>query len=238
MNKIVAIHQPHYFPWLGYLDKMAKADEFVILDEVQLTDRSPMVRNKFLQIDGTAKYLTVSVAKKGYREKKTNEIELTNWNEVRIKHHRFLELNYGKTPFYKEIMPLVSSIFESDFQYLFDLEMVTIEAMREIYGIETPLILQSTLDYDRNAKNSDLMLNLCKVLGANVYLSGNGARKYMVDERFLECGIEVHYQRFDSPSYAQYRQEEFVSGLSALDLAFQCGIEGARKVFWSNMQHE
>ena len=34
---VTAIHQPHYFPWLGYLDKMAKAGQFIILDEVQLT---------------------------------------------------------------------------------------------------------------------------------------------------------------------------------------------------------
>ena len=28
---IVAAHQPHYMPWLGYLDKMAKADLFVVI---------------------------------------------------------------------------------------------------------------------------------------------------------------------------------------------------------------
>lgn len=50
--KTVAMHQPHYFPWLGYLDKMAKADEFVVLDEVQFTDGSPMSRNKLLLFDG------------------------------------------------------------------------------------------------------------------------------------------------------------------------------------------
>ena len=26
---ILAAHQPHYLPWLGYLDKMARADLFV-----------------------------------------------------------------------------------------------------------------------------------------------------------------------------------------------------------------
>ena len=65
--KVVAIHQPPYCPWLGYLDKMAKADEFVVLDEVQFTDRSPMHRNKFLQLNGEAKLLSLSVCKKGYR---------------------------------------------------------------------------------------------------------------------------------------------------------------------------
>jgi len=32
---IVSIHQPHYLPWLGYLDKVDSADVFVLLDTVQ-----------------------------------------------------------------------------------------------------------------------------------------------------------------------------------------------------------
>src|SRR3712207_9438014 len=31
---IVAAHQPHYMPWLGYLDKLAKADLFVVMDDL------------------------------------------------------------------------------------------------------------------------------------------------------------------------------------------------------------
>ena len=33
----VAIHQPQYLPWLGYLDKIDRADLFVVLDCVQFT---------------------------------------------------------------------------------------------------------------------------------------------------------------------------------------------------------
>src|SRR5205085_4263182 len=37
---LVAIHQPHYVPWLGYLDRMARADVFIVLDHVQFERRN------------------------------------------------------------------------------------------------------------------------------------------------------------------------------------------------------
>ena len=37
---LVAIHQPLYFPWLGYLDRMARSDLFVVLDHVQFERRA------------------------------------------------------------------------------------------------------------------------------------------------------------------------------------------------------
>nr|MBI3612487.1 WbqC family protein [Nitrospirota bacterium] len=43
---LVAIHQPQYLPWLGYLDKIDRADVFVILDTVQFKKNEWQNRNR------------------------------------------------------------------------------------------------------------------------------------------------------------------------------------------------
>ena len=45
---IITIHQPEHLPWLGLLNKIAKADKFVILDSVQFEKNYFQNRNKIL----------------------------------------------------------------------------------------------------------------------------------------------------------------------------------------------
>ena len=63
---MVAIHQPHYFPWLGYLAKMASVDKFILMDTVQLEKRSYMHRNRIIDPDGEVRYLNISCEKKNH----------------------------------------------------------------------------------------------------------------------------------------------------------------------------
>lgn len=233
---IIGIHQPHYFPWLGYLDKMAKSDKFVILDEVQLSDRSPMVRNKFLQQDGKEIYLSLSIHKCGHREKQTKEIELANLAEVQDKHKKFFQYNYKKTPFFDEIMENINFIFEKKYTYLLEITMDTIEVFRKMFGIKTDMFYQSNLIYERGARRGELMLELTKALGGDIYLSGNGARKYMDNTTFEEQNVSVAYQQFEYPVYPQYKQKTFIPNLSSADILFQCGIEKSREFFWNNVE--
>lgn len=59
-----AIHQPHYFPWLGYFDKMAKADTFVLLDEVQLEKNSLMLKNRVIATNGELNPMTTTAMRR------------------------------------------------------------------------------------------------------------------------------------------------------------------------------
>ena len=55
---IVAAHQPHYLPWLGYLDKLAKADLFVVMDDLQYEAQNFQNRNR-VKLNHGAAWLTV-----------------------------------------------------------------------------------------------------------------------------------------------------------------------------------
>lgn len=82
------------------------------------------------------------------------------------------------------------------------------------------------------------MLELTKAVSGEVYLSGNGAKKYMDVREFEEENIKVQFQKFMPFPYPQYRQKQFVPGLSSLDMFFNIGFERTRELFWENLQND
>lgn len=232
----LAIHQAHYFPWLGYLDKMAKADKFVILDEVQLTRQSNMFRNRFLTKDGREKFLSVSFERKNFMKKMYCEIELNNSVLWQKEHMNFLKDNYRKAPYFDEIFPKITNILEKKYENLCEVTIDSVLLLKDIFDIPTEILFQSDIDYDKDKKNSDLMLEICKKIGASFYLSGNGAREYMKIDTFVDNNIKVVYQTFSHPIYSQIESKEFVTNLSALDILFYCGVDKSKKIFWNNVE--
>lgn len=232
----VAIHQPHFFPWMGYMDKMAKADVFVILDAVQLEDRSPMLRNKMIDYHGDSRYISVHANKSHYRDKPCREIQLDYADDWNISTLKFLSLNYKRAAFFEEIFPSIEELLRPHYRYLIELQMLSVSLFRGWLQIGTPMIMQSELDYDQNARKSQLMLALTQSAGGNCYLSGQGARKYMEDSLFQSAGIELQYQQFTQPIYEQCNSQSFVPGLSLLDMFLNCGKDKTKEIFWGNME--
>lgn len=236
---ILAAHQPHYFPWLGYLDKMAKADVFVISDKSQLSLKSPMRRNKVLRADGKEAMLTLSIADiKSHEHKTCDELLLSNYADTRKSHKGIIQTNYRDAPYYSEVMPYVADYFDTDFERYVDAALASVTLLRDLYDVRTPIVLQSEMRYEPSLKNNELIIDFCEQLKADRYLSGNGARKYMDLDIYSQHGIKVAYQVFEYPVYPQFGQAEFTPNLSALDMLFQLGIESARTAFRDNMKHE
>jgi hypothetical protein len=215
------MHQPNYLPWLGYFDKMRQADVFVLLDAVQYPrGRSVANRNSILTAQGEL-LLTVPVSVPRGREGKATYLEVgfadDSW---RKKHLRSLEQAYARAPHFERFFPALREIV-SRAETFCGLTISLVRRLAEGFGIETPTPRLSELGLEEAAK-SELAIGLCERLGADVYLSGTGARAYNDPDAFAAAGIELRYQEFEHPVYPQ-PGAAFVPGLAAVDLLFNCG---------------
>ena len=226
-KKVVANHQPNYFPWLGYFNKIYKSDTFVFLDEVQFprTSSANVVNRSKILCNGEAKWLTCTLEKKGSLVK-IGELEIKNG--IKSANFEKIKQYYKKSKFYKEVIDFVEEIMLYKESNLSNYNINAIQKICEKLDIKREFILQSSLN--TTTAKEDLMIEITKKVGGEIYLSGNGARKYQIEENFLKQGVELVYQEFTPRSYEQNGAKEFIAGLSVLDALFNVGFEATKEL--------
>lgn len=199
---IVSIHQPAYLPWLGYFDKIMRSDVFVYLDTVQFQKNSFQNRNKIRTADGWA-WLTVPVITKGVLyTTRLREITIDNRQNWRAKHRKALDINYRKAPFYERCREYFDDCYRREWERLSDLCCDMLRFFLNALGITTRIVKSSELPAFTSSK-SDLILAICRALGATAYMSGALGRDYITIGDFGAAGIEVTFQDYRHPVYRQ-----------------------------------
>lgn len=74
-----------------------------------------------------------------------------------------------------------------------------------------------------NGNSTERLVNICKKLGAETYISGIGGKEYMDEKLFEKNKINIEYQNFQCPTYSQIFDGEFIPNLSIIDLLFSYG---------------
>ena len=226
---IVAAHQPNFIPWLGYFDKMAKADLFVNVDHVQMERQSFQNRVKIKTGEGP-RWITVPVVQES-RDERIVDKKIDNSRDGRFRWGRKMLLTakyaYQSAPHWAAVEPGLTAILDARWEKLADLNARMIEYCRGALAITTPMIKSS--DLKLTGAKSEMVLNLCKEVGADAYLCGAGASKGYLDvAAFERAGIRVIWQEFTHPRYAQVPSPEtFVERLSALDAIVNLGPAAA-----------
>ena len=216
----VTIHQPQYIPWPAYFDKILQSDIFVLLDDVQFQKNGLQNRNQIKTPQGKT-WLTLPI--KHSFGQLINKVEIDN-TKSKIKHLRSLKMNYANAPYFSEVYEMVSSVMDEESDFISYISIELIKKILVYLGYKGKIILSS--DFTIKSTGSDLVLDLCKAVGAEQYLSGSGGVAYLVREDFEQAGIEVKFQQFYLPKYKQcFPKVDFISDLSILDLLFNKGVE-------------
>ena len=177
---LVAIHQPHYVPWLGYLDRMARADVLIVLDHVQFERRNYQNRT-MIRLEDESRWLTVPVVQ--LSQKETIVDKLVDNTETGSRawgptHFKTLKYAYRKAAHFDTYAPRLQQIMEARWDKLIDLDLAMLEFLRESFEIRTPLKRSSEMKAE--GARSTLLLNLCREIGPRstffVYLTAKSCR--------------------------------------------------------------
>jgi len=229
-GKVIAIQQPEHLPWLGFFDKMTKSDYFVYLDNVQFKKRYFENRNR-IRTERGSQWITVPVLTKDCYHQKINEVIIDNEQDWRRKYLNTIRHAYAKARYLGEYIDELEKIIQRGFERLVDLNLALIEWGREKLEIRTPTILASQIR-EYKEKGSDLILAMCKDLGAKVYISGPDGRKYLELDSFGKENIRVIYHDYEHPVYQQLHQS-FLSHMSIIDAFFCEGDSKLRKLIYA-----
>ncbi len=219
----IAIHQPNYLPWLGYFAKMARADVFVFLDDVQFSKQSYINRVQILGNDG-ARWLTIPV--RVSLGQAINEVRPAKADWVRA-HLDTLRGFYKTAPSFKSVWPDINALYGR----LSDDDLASsnrrlIEEIATRLGL-SPNFYASSEFATGTAEADERLIEIVRTIAVNgTYLSGKGGANYQDPAKFAQAGVALDYVEFEHPRYTQY-SKEFVAGLSILDAVFHLGWDGA-----------
>jgi hypothetical protein len=217
---ILSTNQPYFSPFPGFFRKAALCDIFVILDTVQFPRGTTWItRNRFKYDQGTL-WLTVPVWKKGLGLQRIHEVKVCHEFPWAYKHLRSLKTAYAKAPFLAEHVGFLEEVYTAQNEKLIDLNLKIIRYLSGQLEINTELKLLSDLRIQTSG--NQMLIDICKTMGASVYLTQQAAQKYLAVDQFRREGIQLRF--FNVPSYV-YPQlwGNFITNLSALDLLLNCG---------------
>jgi hypothetical protein len=217
---IVSIHQPQYLPWLGYFDKIDRADVFVLLDTVQYKKNEWQNRNRIKTARG-AQWLTVPVTY--HYPQLICEVGVNSRERWQHRQRQALVTNYRKAPFWGHLEELFEEIFSRPWETISELNIHVVKRLAAILGIETPIHVASGLGSFPEDPDERLIA-LTKHFGAGTYLAGNGGHGYMDMKKYEQAGIEVLFQDYRHPRYDQLFGE-FEANMSVIDLIYNHGDE-------------
>lgn len=223
MSALVAIHQPNFFPWLGFFDKIRRADIFVFLDAVDYPRSGSGGMGSWLNrvrisIQGEARWITCPIRRMPLGSL-ISAAEIDDAQPWRGKLLKTLAANYRRADRYDETMTWLEPLLLMNESRLAVFNMHAIMVVAEKLGLSTRFVVQSALPHEGSATRR--LVSIVQAVGGDGYLAGGGATGYQEDHLFGEAGISLRFQNFAPRSYGP--ASGWMPGLSVIDYLLHDG---------------
>lgn len=188
------------------------------MDDVQY-DKRFTNRNKIISPSGWI-WITVPINKE-HRFRPNSEVEINNDIPWREAHWNNIHHMYANAKFFHLYEDYFRTLYQKEWKMLFDLDLETIKQTVKFLGLKTEIILESELRVD--GESTQRLVNACKAVGADTYVSGAGGKNYVNPALFEKSNIKLEYQDYRHVTYAQHLSQSFVPDLSIIDTLANLG---------------
>lgn len=215
---IVSIHQPNYFPWIGYFYKILMSNKFIFLNDVQFTKGDYINRVQIFSPQNQTQWLTIPIS-----VKIGTSIDQLNINhQWQGKHLKTIKQIYGKCMYFNDIFHDIENILLDKELNLSLLNIKLIQYILHRFGANTEVYLSSQLGA-KDLFADDRLIQLMKMVKGTEYLSGKGGFNYQSIEKFEKQNIRVLSYKIKS-DFVYTTKFHNVVGLSILDYIFNEGF--------------
>jgi hypothetical protein len=213
---LCAIHQPNLFPRLSTLAKIFAADCWIVLDDVQFTQRDYQHRARIAPPERPEQHqwLTLPTHLPHGRSTVIRQARLVNPDRSRRRMVNTLTHQYGSSRYWPEFRALLDAV--TDTMDRTDRTAVVAETSTQVllqllgWKGKTTLSSQFTVRSERSLRLADLV----QAVHAGGYLCGPGGMTYLRPEAFASQGTTVI--PFITPSEGIWQGARKVSALHAL----------------------
>jgi hypothetical protein len=229
-GKVVAIHQPNFFPWLGYFAKISSSDVFVFLDDVQFPKKGGVWTNRVkVLMSGDSRWATAAIDRDYEGTRTISQMRFLKsilWREKLLKS---IEVNYRRHSHYSEAIEVISPLLLSQEDNIATYNMNVITMISECLGIDVSKFRRSS-QLAHSGSSNELLCSITSCVGGTVYVCGGGADGYQDESIFKKNKIGLVHQNFVHPIYPQQGRLDFVAGLSIIDAAMNLGWQCVREL--------
>jgi hypothetical protein len=143
---------------------------------------------------------------------------------------------YARAPYFDaHIGPLERLLVETQYATLTELNLAMLRMLLDSLAISTPIVKAS--DYTFQGSKSDLVLDMCRQLGAQTYIFGAQGKNYADEAGFRAQGVEPYFQSYVHPTYRQ-QHGPFIPYMSVIDLLFNEGPAAREILLTANVTRE
>ncbi len=219
MTKL-AIMQPYFFPYIGYISLIKNTDKFILFDVIQFIRHGWIERNRILKPELGWQYISVPL-EKHERETLIKDVKIKNSENWKEKMLAQLQHYKKKSPFYKQTLDVVKNGLNIETDSITKLNYSTLKSVCDYLDIPFDCEIFSEMNLEIKPVNApdEWALNITSALGYKEYWNPPGGIEFFDRKKYEDAGIDLKFQSVNVKPYPQRRGPENIeTGLSIIDV--------------------